>query len=173
MEDVVGDFVVEGVLADLLGGPVGDGVDFVCVVGEVFFDDLDFGALHSLVAAKSGDPSVGFAQGFIEGVDLADFAAEFAVVDAFVEEVHAVLADHASDFTNVWVVDFHLGVVAAGDAVHEIVGLFEESHGVECGESGFGVDLPVHVEDGHSVDGERGHLDGAIAEGIVDPLEDV
>ena len=160
-------------MAYLFGGPVGDGVDFVCVVGEVFFDDLDFGALHSLVAPKAGDPCVGFAEGLVEWVDLADFAAEFAVVDAFVEEVHAVLADHSSDFTYVRVVDFHLGVVAAGDAVHEIVCLFEETHGVEGCESGFRVDLPVHVEDGHSVDGERGHLDGAVAEGIVGPLEDL
>ena len=75
MEDVVGDFVVDGVLSDLLGGPVGNGVDLVGVVSEVFLDDLDFGAFHALVAAASGDPCVGFAEGFIEGVDLADFAA--------------------------------------------------------------------------------------------------
>ena len=130
------------------------GLIFVGVVSEVFLDDLDFGAFHALVAAESGDPCVGFGEGFIEGVDLADFAAEFAVVDAFVKEVHAVLTDHASDFTHVGVVDLDLSVVTAGDAIHEIVCLFEETHGVEGSNSGFGVDLPVHVEDCHAVDGE-------------------
>ena len=154
MEDVVGDFVVDGVLADLLGGPVGDRVDFVGVVGEVFFDDGDLGSLHALVAAETGDPGIGFAQGFVERVDLADFAAEFAIVNAFVKEVHAVLADHASDFPHVWVVDLDLGVVAPCDAVHEVVGLFEETHRVERGESCLGVDVPEHVEDRHAVDGE-------------------
>ena len=48
MEDVVGDFVVDGVLPDLFGGPVGDGVDFVGVVGEVFFDDGDLGSRSCL-----------------------------------------------------------------------------------------------------------------------------
>ena len=112
-------------------------------------------------------------RGFIEGVDLADFAAEFAIVNAFVKEVHAVLADHASDFPHVWVVDLDLGVVAPSDAVHEIVGLFEETHRVEGGESGFGVDVPEHVEDRHAVDGEGRHLDGAIAKGVVGPLENL
>ena len=65
-----------------------------------------------------------------------------------------MLADHSSDFTHVGVVDLDLGVVTAGDAIHEIVCLFEEAHGVEGCEAGFGVYVPVHVEDGHAVDGE-------------------
>ena len=154
MEDVVGNFVFDDVFADHLGGPVGHRVYFVCVMGEVFLDDVDVAALHSLVAAEASDPCVGFVEGFVKWVDFADFAAEFAVFDALVEEVHAVLADHASDFTDVGVVDFNLGVVASGNAVHEVVCLLEETHGVEGSESGFRVDIPEHVEDGHAVDGE-------------------
>lgn len=60
MEDVVGDFVFDDVFPDHLGGPVGHRVDFVCVVGEVFLDDFDVAALHSLVASEAGDPCVGF-----------------------------------------------------------------------------------------------------------------
>lgn len=65
-----------------------------------------------------------------------------------------MLSDHASDFSDVGVVDFDLGVVASCDAVHEVVCLLEETHGVEGSESGFWVDFPEHVEDGHTVDGE-------------------
>ena len=65
MEDVVGDFVVDGVLVDLFGGPIGDGVDFVGVVGEVFLDDVDIAAFHALVATQSRDPRVGIVQGFV------------------------------------------------------------------------------------------------------------
>lgn len=50
MEDVVGDFVFDDVLADHLGCPVRHRVYFVCVVGEVFLDDVDVAALHALVA---------------------------------------------------------------------------------------------------------------------------
>ena len=75
MEDVVGDFVVDSVLSDLLGGPVRNGVDLVGVVSEVFLDDLDLGAFHALVAAESGDPCVGFGEGFVKRVDLAYLAA--------------------------------------------------------------------------------------------------
>ncbi len=65
-----------------------------------------------------------------------------------------MLSDHASDFTDVGVVDFDLGVVASGDAIHEVVCFLEETHGVEGSESGFRVDSPEHVEDSHAVDGE-------------------
>ena len=65
-----------------------------------------------------------------------------------------MLADHSSDFTHVGVVDLDLGVVTPCDTVHEIVSLFEETHCVERGETGLGVDFPEHVEDGHAVDGE-------------------
>ena len=89
MEDVVGDFIVDGVLSDLFGGPVSYGVDFVGVVGEVFLDDLDFRAFHTLVAAQAGDPGVGFVEGYVEWVYLAYLAAELTVLNAFVEEIHA------------------------------------------------------------------------------------
>ncbi len=65
MEDVVGDFVFDDVISDHLGGPVGHRVDFVGVVGEVFLDDVDVATLHALVASESGDPCVGFVEGFV------------------------------------------------------------------------------------------------------------
>ncbi len=142
-------------------------------MSEVFFDDLDFGAFHALVSAESSDPSVGFAECFVEWVNLAYLAAEYAVLYALVEEVHAVLSDHASHFSNIGVVDLDLGVVSACDAVHEVVRLFEEAHRVECCEPGFGVDLPVHVEDCHAVDGEGRHLDAAVAKGVIGPSENL
>lgn len=65
-----------------------------------------------------------------------------------------MLSDHASDFSDVGIVNFDLGVVASCDAVHEVVCFLEETHGVEGCEAGFRVDFPEHVEDGHAVDGE-------------------
>ena len=55
----------------------------------------------------------------------------------------------------------------------KVVGLFEETHGVEGCESGLWVDVPEHIEDCHAVDGEGRHLDHAIAEGLVCPAEDL
>ena len=60
VEDVAGDFDFYDVSADHLGGPVDHRVCFVCVVCEVFVDDVDFAALHSLVASEAGDPCAGF-----------------------------------------------------------------------------------------------------------------
>ena len=69
-------------------------------------------------------------RGFVQRVDFSDFAAELAVLDAFVKKVHAMLSDHSSDFSDVGIVNFNFGVVSSRDAIHKIVRLFEESHGV-------------------------------------------
>lgn len=87
MQFVVWDFVFGDVFSDVVHRPVGEWVDFVCVVLSVLFDDCDFGSFHALVSAQSCDPCVGIVECIVKRLDFSDVATEFSVVDAFVEEV--------------------------------------------------------------------------------------
>ena len=107
-------------------------------------------ARRVLVAAQPGHPGVELRQVPLQRLDLADAAAELALLHGLVEEVEAVPAHHLLHVLRAREDHLYLDVVAVAHAVDQVVGLLGEPPRVEHEDPGAGIDALHHVQHDHA-----------------------
>ena len=96
-----------------------------------------------LIPAKAGHVGVELCQVAAHGLDLADLAAELALLERLVEEVHPLVANHLLHVLGAREEDLDLLAVAVAHAFDEVVGGLGQATGVQHEHPGGGVE-PVH-----------------------------
>ena len=103
-------------------------------------------ARHALIAAQARHPGVEPGEVAIQRLDLAQPAAELAVLDRFVEEVHALRLDHRFDRGGFREDDLDALVVAIAHAIDQVVGRLRQAARIEHEDARGRIDPVHHVE---------------------------
>jgi hypothetical protein len=115
-------------------------------VGSVDFDLRSLFARAGLIASQAGHPGVQSRQEAVERLDLPNAAAEFALLDVFVEEIQSVVANHRLHALGIRKDDFDGLVVPISHPIDEIVGGLRKAPRIEHEDARGGVDPVHHVE---------------------------
>src|SRR5581483_1972116 len=143
--------------------------------GAVVVVDLDLadvGARGPLVAAQAGDPRVEGVEMLRQRPHLAHLAAEEPVLDLAVEEIRAVLADHARDVLGVRREDLELEArVTVAHLLDQLERLLGQPAGVDREHLHVRVERVRHVDQDGAVDLERRGDRDSRREPLERPLE--
>ncbi len=128
---VVGHFVTPQVGPDFEVRPIQQRIELGQAEDGILFLDFYLGARGALFAPEAGEPGAFAGQGAAQRLDLAHFAAGFALRDAVVEAVDAVDFDQTLDRAAFGKKHFHLGAVTFADSGEQLVGFRMQAAGVE------------------------------------------
>ena len=114
--------------------------------------NLSYFILSKRRLVQLDDPGVQLRQRPAQGLDLADAAAELAVLDGLVEQVEALAAHHLLELASVGIEHLDLDAVAVPHAVHQVVGLLRQAASVDREHArAVGVELVHQVQDQHAL----------------------
>jgi len=156
MQRVVGNRIEPDAVPDVAQCPVGQRID----LGALWLL-LDLGYFRpgaGLLAAQTGQPAFFAGQGALERLHLADVAALFAQVQAFVHGIKAIGLHKSGGGLKIGAVNIHLDRVALLDASDQGHGFCMQHAGIEHKDAGINAGFVQQVGHDHVFGAQAGGL---------------